>query len=61
MPSIQDVAVGDTAADREGRVHQAVEVDALQILANQRQTGLVAQVEGNCLMMKSVMGSSPAG
>jgi hypothetical protein len=33
-------------SDREGRVHQGVEVDALQILANQCQTGLVAQVVG---------------
>jgi hypothetical protein len=43
---LQDVAVVDTAEYREGRVHQTVEVDALQILANQRQTGLVAQVAG---------------
>jgi hypothetical protein len=44
--ALQDVAVGDTAAYREARVHHGVEVDALQILANQCQTGLVAQVVG---------------
>ena len=44
--AFEDVAVGNATAHREGRVDQAVDVDALQILANQCQTGLVAQVVG---------------
>jgi len=40
--ALQDVAVGNTRADREGRIDQAV--DALEIFANQCQAGLVAQV-----------------
>jgi hypothetical protein len=42
----QVVAASDTRADRKGQIHQAVDVDALEILANQCQTGVVAQVEG---------------
>jgi hypothetical protein len=38
------VAVGDARSNREDCIDQAVDVDALQILANQYQTGLVAQV-----------------
>jgi hypothetical protein len=34
-----DVAVGDAGAHREGRVDQGIEVDALQILPDERQTG----------------------
>ena len=44
--ALEDVAVGDTAAHREGGVYEGVEIDALEILANQGQTGLVAQVVG---------------
>lgn len=31
--TLQDVAVGNTPADRKGRINQAVDVDALEILA----------------------------
>lgn len=43
---LQDVAVGHPRAHRKGGINQAAEVDALQILANQCQTVLVAQVAG---------------
>ena len=44
--ALEDVAVGHPRAHGEGRVHHGVEVDALQILPNQCQAGLVAQVVG---------------
>jgi hypothetical protein len=44
-----DVAVGDARAHREGRVDQGIEVDALQILPDERQTGVRDQVVGQLL------------
>jgi hypothetical protein len=35
-----------TRADRKGQIHQAVDMDTLEILANQCQTGLVVQGVG---------------
>jgi hypothetical protein len=42
--ALQDVAVGDARAHREGGVNQRVQVDALQILADEGQARLAAQV-----------------
>lgn len=44
--TLENVAVDNTRADREGRITQAVGVNSLEILANHCQTGLVAQVVG---------------
>lgn len=44
--ALQNVAVGDAGAHWEGWGHEGVEVDALELLANQCQTGLLAQVVG---------------
>jgi hypothetical protein len=44
-----DVAVGDARAHREGRVDEGVEVDALQILPDERQTGAGAEIVGQLL------------
>jgi hypothetical protein len=47
--ALQDVAVGDAPAHRMGWVHEGFELDALEILANQGQAGLVAPLVGQLL------------
>lgn len=47
--ALQNVAVGDARAHGEGGVHQGVQVDALEVFANQGQTRLAAQVLGQLL------------
>ena len=43
---LEDVAVGDATEHRDLGVHQRVDVDAFELLANERQTGVCAQVVG---------------
>jgi hypothetical protein len=45
----KDVAVGDAAADGEGGIDQGVEVDALEVLPDQRQAGGGIEVVGQLL------------
>ena len=50
--ALEYVTVGNARSDREGRVYQCVDVDALQTLANQCQPGLIAQVLGQLFDFK---------
>jgi hypothetical protein len=44
--ALEDVTVVNARPNRESRVHECVDIAALQILANQCQPGLVTQVVG---------------
>jgi hypothetical protein len=50
--TLQDVAVDNARAHQEGRVNEGVQVDAFQILANESQARLVAQVVRQLLDQK---------
>jgi hypothetical protein len=50
--TLQDVAVGDARAHQKGRVNEGVEVDAFQVLADESQARLVAQVVRQLLDQK---------
>jgi hypothetical protein len=47
--AFENVAIRNPAAHREGRVNQGIEIQVLEILANQSQPGVVAQIVGQLL------------
>ena len=47
--ALQDVAVGDSRAHQEGRVHEGVEADTFEILVDECKARLAAQVIGQLL------------
>jgi hypothetical protein len=47
--ALQDVAVGDASAHWESGINEGVQVDALEVFADQGQTRLAAQVVGQLL------------
>ena len=44
--ALEDVAVGNAAAHRADRVYHGVEVDALEVFADQGQTSVLTQIVG---------------
>ncbi len=60
--ALEDVAIGNARADREGRIDQRVDIDALEVLANEGQSGVRTQVVGQSFDKKvGHVLSSPAG
>ena len=60
--ALEDVAVGNTRAHRKGRIDQCIDIDALEVLANEGQSGVGTQIVGQSFDKKigHVLGS-PAG
>ena len=50
--ALEDVAVGNARAHREGRIDQCVDIDAFEVLANERESGVRTQVIGQSLDKK---------
>ena len=44
--TFKDLAVGNTRANRKSRIDQCIKIDALEIFANEGQTGVGAEVVG---------------
>ena len=45
-------------ASRESRIDQSVDIDALEVFANERQSGVGTQVVGQSFDKKSVLNNS---
>ena len=59
--AFEDGTVGNTRANRKSRINQGIDIDALEIFANQCQSSVGTEVIGQFFYDKVVILSSPLG